>query len=142
MGKSLIIALDPGNTTGVAEFSSEGKLLAMHQLDIPHLYDYLVELEETPPEVIIYEEYVIMNHKIDAHRFSKVPTIQVIGAIVYAGHKMKCKVVEQRREAKTLGYKYANMLQPKDHKKSHGPDAVAHGYYYLINHKIVKPQVR
>lgn len=136
------LVFDPGETTGVAEFDINGQLITMTQMKKKELFEYLDSLESNPPSVVIYEEYMIFAHKAASHSYSKVPTIQIIGAIVYFGHRIKAQVVEQKSQCKPLGYKYSGMTVPKNHSKSHGPDAMAHGYYYLINNNIIGPDLK
>ena len=132
------LVIDPGETSGVVEFTATGEVIAMHQLKKDELYTYLDKLHESPPQVIVYEEYKIFAHKAASHTNSKVPTLQIIGAIKYFGHRVKATVVEQPSQAKVIGYKYGGFNAPKNHALSHGPDALAHGWYYLVKHKILK----
>ena len=135
------IACDPGETSGVAEFNEKGQLVVMHQFKRDDLFDYLSDRETNLPETLIFEEYMIFAHKMSAHAWSKVPTLQIIGALVYWCHKNGVKCVEQKAQAKVLGYKYMGATAPKNHTKSHGPDAAAHGIYWLMHHKIINPDL-
>jgi hypothetical protein len=132
------IAIDPGETSGVAEFDKNGQLVSMHQFKRDDLFDYLAEREANLPETLIFEEYMVFAHKLSAHAWSKLETVQVIGALVFWCHRNGVKCVEQKAQAKILGYKYMGATAPKNHDKSHGPDAAAHGIYWLVNHKIIK----
>jgi hypothetical protein len=131
------VAIDPGETTGVAEFDADGKVLGMHQFKVKELYEYFERLYDTPPQVVIFEEYRIFAHKKDSHINSKVPTIQIIGAIKYFAWRCKATAVEQPSQHKPFGYKYGGFNPPKDHSKSHGPDALAHGFYYLVTNRVI-----
>lgn len=131
-------ACDPGNTSGVAIFNSDGSLMSMGQYAKDAFMDYLRDYPEPYPKVVIIEEYRIFPNKASTHAYSKVDTIQIIGMVKSAAHKWGAEVIEQALQAKPLGYKFAGMKPPKDHSKSHGPDAVAHGYYYLVKQGVIK----
>lgn len=134
-----LIAFDPGETTGVAEFNSVGECLALHQLKINDLLDYLADMPYKP-HIVVIEEYRIFAHKAASHSQSKVPTIQVVGMIKSYAHRWAAKCVEQPVQAKVLGYKLSNTKQAANHKNSHQLDAFVHGYYWLVKHKIVIPK--
>lgn len=132
---------DPGNTSGVAIFDTAGQLKSMEQYPKEAFMDYLLDFPPPYPRVVVIEEYRIFPNKASTHAYSKVDTIQIIGIIKAAAHKWGANVVEQALQAKPLGYKYAGMKPPKDHSKSHGPDAVAHGYYFLVKNGIIKVKI-
>lgn len=135
------MACDPGNTSGVAIFNSDGSLNSMNQYVKEDFMDYLRDYPEPYPRVVIIEEYRVFPNKASTHAYSKVDTIQIIGMIKAAAHKWGAEAVEQPLQAKTMGYKYAGMKPPSDHSKSHSPDAVAHGYYYLVKNNVIKVKI-
>lgn len=131
------VAIDPGETSGVSEFDENGQIIKMHQFRRDDLFDYLATLEAELPSVVIFEEYMVFGHRLSAHAWSKLETSQIIGAIVYWCHRHHVKCVEQKAQAKVLGYKYMGSNTPKNHSKSHGPDAAAHAVYWLMHNKVI-----
>ena len=87
--KRKMLALDPGNMCGCAIFQGV-ELLDWMQVPFVEdnngiiLFDNIHKLlEEVKPERLVVEDYLVYEQKLQQHTFSRVPTIQIIGAIKY-----------------------------------------------------------
>lgn len=133
------LAIDPGNNTGWASFKRNGEVLDFSV--ITGHDDFLDWLEEQFPfpQVIIIEDYRVRPQG-NINTFSRVPTIQLIGAISRIARKKKSKVVLQPSSILPIGLKFIGAK----YDKAHVPDqisALAHGVYYLQKNNIRPPTV-
>lgn len=140
MSQSKILwAFDPGDTSGYAVYR-DGALVKWGSCKgLKDLLRRLGELvsEYGKPYVIVVEDYKIRPNV--NHSFSRVNTIQVIGALKAKAIEFDCKYILQDASIKPIGYKWFGMLPPKDHNISHETDAFVHGYYYLVRTNVRKP---
>lgn len=99
-----LLALDPGGTTGMAQWDGSGKI-ALTQLDtddVPKGFDVIqAELIKFKPEHVRYEDYKVYAWKTADHSFASLHTPQLIGAIRVIGHlhniPMSCKMAQQAK---------------------------------------------
>lgn len=133
------LALDPGEKrVGWAAFDEEGRTLNFGTYNNEDkMLDWL-ESDEVNPEVIIVESYRARPGLPNA--WSRLPTVQQIGAIKRIARKKKIKVVEQDPSpCLSMGLRFLGMYQTYQGK--HVPDqvsALAHGTYYLRKNRIQK----
>lgn len=90
-----IVALDPGETTGIAVWDPSSKVILLAQLDtqevgegfdsIAHVINYLAA-DRPSLEHVRYEDYRVYGHMTETHAFSDLHTARVIGAIEVACH--------------------------------------------------------
>lgn len=85
-----LLALDPGETTGASlvivppepnQFLLESQLQITTwplEAGVPNLSDVITKLK---PTHVIYESYHVYSWRLNEHKFSEVPTLQIIGAI-------------------------------------------------------------
>lgn len=122
----MILAIDPGDVSGYAFLNMEGVLTDMGQFKLANMNTFLDSLHGI--NTIVLENFRIrpgMNFS-----WSEMDTIQVIGAVKYRAHQLKCKVVLQEPSCYSIGSKWAGVQIPKDHSISHQVVAYAHGTYY------------
>lgn len=86
----ILLALDPGETTGIACFAtnhSEGSTALVHasqiktwplEAGVENLWDLLNTLK---PDSVVFESYQVYEWKSKDHVWSQIPTVQVIGMI-------------------------------------------------------------
>lgn len=133
------IALDPGEKRiGYATFNSEGTALDFGTFTKEdEMLDWL-ESDDIQPEVIIVESYRARPGAINS--WSRLPTVQQVGAIKRIARKKKILVIEQDPSpCLAMGLRFLGMH--KTYKNKHVPDqvsALAHGVYYLRKHRILK----
>lgn len=137
-----IMTLDPGETTGVAEFDGDQTIYVYQKVtkEIGPSYDWLREnlnyspLLDTAPQHLRYEDYRVYEWKAADHAWSPVHTIRWIGAIQVAAYDSKIPsscIMAQAAKGWWTDEKL-NMfgLNPKGLK--HGRDALRHLLYFLL----------
>lgn len=135
------LSFDPGITTGWAQFNAKGELKGLGQVDILGLYAMLEALyiRQHPLQAVIVEDYKLFQHKAMQQSGSRLETVKVIGALEAFAHRAGVALVLQPPTIKRIAEKWSGMKPPSNHSISHQIDAYNHGYYYLVNHKVVKP---
>ncbi|MFI6737427.1 hypothetical protein ACIBI9_31265 [Nonomuraea sp. NPDC050451] len=125
------LVLDPGETTGLAEFDDAGSVFKVTQ--ISGVTSCGMTLEETlhggGVRRILYETFKVFgNVNLTG---SDVPAAKVIGIIEYLALKynVPCEGIDPKY--KRIGYAWSGKRPPSNHSKSHGPDAEALGEYWL-----------
>jgi hypothetical protein len=141
-----VLALDPGETTGVAEFDGDRTIRVYQKVtkEIGPSYDWLEELLECgsgdiddptiPFKHLRYEDYRVYAWKADDHSWSPVHTIRWIGAIQVAAHTTNTPsscIMAQAAKGWWTDAKLDHFdLNPKGLK--HGRDALRHLLYFLL----------
>lgn len=135
----ILWAFDPGDTTGYAVYDDGALVTWGSERGMKDLINKLVDLEEQygPPENIVVEDYRIRPNV--NHTYSRVNTIQVIGALKSRAIEYDAKYFLQQPSIKPIAYKWFGMQAPKNHEISHETDAMVHGYYWLVRNKYRKP---
>lgn len=132
------LAIDPGETSGWATFTKEGKPIDYGQVaQRLGIYDLL---KDKQPQFLIVEDFQLYPWKSNAQAFNQFETVRVIGAIEFWAWAKSVPVVLQKPSVKGIGYKWAGIDPPKNHSISHGPDAYVHGIYFLQSNGIIQPQ--
>lgn len=137
------LALDPGETTGVAEFDGDTKINVFQKdtREIGPSYEWLYDRLHAydprwePPcySMLRVEDYRVYEWKAQDHSWSPVHTIQWIGAIRVAAH-LSCTplsfcMAQHAKKWWTDGKLNHFGINPKGLK--HGRDALRHLLYYL-----------
>lgn len=133
----MFLALDPGETTGWASFNQDGSLIDYGQAEGFDFFSGWLEFLEPKPFLIICEEW-ILNPNIPQGG-SRQETVQVIGSVRNYAIRNGIDIEWQSPSRKPAGYAWAGMkpLPKSQHSISHQYDAIAHGTYYLVKHKII-----
>jgi hypothetical protein len=138
------IAIDPGETNGIAGYNYLGTVLWMgNSLDV---IDSLKRSESTfwTPTTdmrFIVENYRVYPGKALAHINSDVKTAQVIGAIKQYAKDRSIPVVLQPAHTKATGFAYLGVKEPsRSSPLSHAKVAHAHGTYWLVENRILDPR--
>ena len=80
-----LLAIDPGETTGVAVWHAEESLIYLFQLETPVIEEgyKLVEevIDRVEPAHLRVEDYRVYGHMTEQHSFASLHTAQFIGAI-------------------------------------------------------------
>jgi len=144
-----VLALDPGETTGIAYF--EGPTLKIYQqikeptveLAASHLKD-VIELYK--PDIVVMEDYRVYSWKTKDHAWNSLHTSRLIGAVEYVCFERRVPLWKQMAQMpkgfctddklRALGYYVGG---------KHARDAVRHGLYYLLFdsakvHQLKEPQ--
>lgn len=136
------LALDPGETTGVAEFDGDKTIRVYQQLTqhIGETGEWLSELLTYSPFVdgkhvhLRSEDYRVYEWKTDDHAWSPVHTIQLIGAIRLVAHQTSTPLTFAMASVAKKWWTDSKldhfMLNPKGLR--HGRDALRHLLYYIL----------
>lgn len=135
----LLIALDPGETTGYAVYQN-GKLIDAGQLPTSYIIQGIQSLEPLLDKYLdqkpycVFENYRIYSWKTETHTWAELHTPQMLGVIetlcYVRGIKCSRQMAQQAKQfctddkLKMWGY-YKPGLK-------HARDAIRHGCYYLL----------
>jgi len=133
----VMIALDPGETTGLAVFN-EANLVEAKQLATHSIYsgtDILIEvLDKYKPDMVVFEDYRIYDFKAQSHSWGTLHTPRLIGALQSLCHQRGIKTFYQLAQQPKLFCTDQKLEQWGYYRKGlrHARDAIRHGCYYLI----------
>lgn len=126
-----MLGIDPGPShTGWAVLhGNETKKVGEHKGEtfVDHLQTLL---QEEQIQVVILEGYIV-RPKFKGG-YTKVPTLELIGAIKRECRRAGIPLHEQQPAIKPVGYGYAGMVYVKGKSGMHIFDAVAHAMYYWV----------
>lgn len=133
----MILAVDPGDTSGFALFAADGSLINKWQSNFDNLLEFLSPL--TNLKTIVVEDYRLRAGKQAQQTGSRFQAVQMIGALKYHAklHGMAFELASV--QAKTLGAMFSGVKPPSNHKESHQVDAYNIGIYWLVDNKIIEP---
>jgi hypothetical protein len=136
----VLIAFDPGDTTGFAIFSDEGVCVQIGQIPFRDMPEWLQSLMGEYSTIVV-EDYRIQSHKAKQQSGSTVKAAQVIGMLKLFASEIRAKVVMQRANIKSIALKWSQIKLPSDHAQTHQYDAYLHGIYYLVSNDLVPTQL-
>jgi hypothetical protein len=133
----MILAVDPGDTSGFALFAADGSLINKWQSNFDNSLEFLSPL--TNLKTIVVEDYRLRAGKQAQQTGSRFQAVQMIGALKYHAklHGMAFELASV--QAKTLGAMFSGQKPPSNHKESHEVDAYNIGIYWLVDNKIIEP---
>lgn len=135
MGKAMMYtAVDPGRTTGYAEFR-DGVPLTIGEILFEDVNDWISKQET---ELWVVEAYIIRPAHLTGgyqHQWDKGEALQVIGAIRGIAAEKGIPVVMQQPSIKPMASKMCGIPYKKGKKAQHMNDAILHGaFYWRKNH--------
>lgn len=131
----MIIAFDPGDTTGVVIFSEDCIVMWTAQLSLDELIDWLDMYDPTVQGIVthvIVEDYVLFAKRAVRQSGSRMKASQGIGAIKLFARKRNAKVVMQPASILPIAQKFSGVTMPSNHAQSHWVSAFLHGYYWFV----------
>ncbi len=141
----MILAFDPGATTGWCSFNDEGDTIEFGQLSLDELADKVEEWVSDHDNAyitihtVVYETFKLFRHKAKRQSGSDMPASQAIGIIKTLIRRLDSPtVITQDPSIKSIAQKWTQMNPPANHSQSHWVDAFNHGAYYLINEGVRK----
>lgn len=135
-----LLAVDPGETTGVAVFDhnqEKTSLIYAAQIDtwpLNNAVPNLGRLLDYSPKHIVCEAYHVYSWKLDQHKFSEVPTIQIIGCLRTLAIQRGTGVSFQTAQV-GKGFSTDKKLEFWDLYLTglvHARDSIRHGCHYLL----------
>ena len=134
------LSLDPGNSTGWATFTSEGKLITTGTTKgKQELYDLLRSMPRSV-QAVICEDFKLYPWKSNQQAWSQLDTVRYIGAVELWCAVTNRTLILQPSSVKPVGYAWAGMRPTTRKSESHSMDAYVHGVYYLQSIGVRKPQ--
>lgn len=134
----IMYSWDPGKSTGWCRFE-DYRLHSFGTIQLENLGNMLQGIQEA--EVFVIESYFIRPKSAGGfdHNWSSPVALEAIGAIKSHAQQIGTEVVMQQSSLKVPGYGFAGMVYKKGQKNVHHRDALAHGVYYLVKRKLIKP---
>lgn len=137
----LLLAFDPGGTTGVCQFESHdgahAVMTGLMQVDLEGLFSFLNSYGASP-DVVVIEDFVLFRQKAKQQTGSRMAASQAIGAIKSFALQRGSKVVMQKPDIKRRALAISGIKMPGDHSKTHQWDAVLHAVHYLYDQGLYK----
>lgn len=132
-----LIALDPGETTGVAVFK-QNKYAGCAQIDTKDIRKGVDGLNNLftryPPTFVVYEDYRVYSWKSDQHKWADLHTPKLIGAIQTMCVTLDCPYHTQMAQ-QAKGFCTDEKLRAwgmYKRGKKHARDAIRHGAYHIL----------
>lgn len=137
----MILAIDPGDMTGVAWWKDNGDFLGQTQItleELPEFWERLQEEEEEYVKTVIVEDFILFAQRARQQTGSRMKASQGIGMAKALAGVYGAEVVMQKADIKQVALKWTQIKLPSDHSKTHEWDAFLHGEYYLISNGVHK----
>lgn len=132
------LCLDPGHTTGVAVFDKAKLTEALQVSTIEDKqilwYNTFDLIKRTQPTLVVCEDYKVYHKKLEAHSFSPVLTLRLIGGIEFVCHQLNIPIKYQMA-ATAKGFCTDEKLKRWGFWQTglrHSRDAIRHGCYSLL----------
>jgi hypothetical protein len=133
----MILAVDPGDTSGFALFAADGSYINKWQAKFEESLDLLTPLINI--KHVVVEDYRLRKGKQAQQTGSRFQAVQMIGALKYHAKLHGIAFELASVQAKTLGAMFSGVKPPSNHKESHKVDAYNIGIYWLVDNKIIEP---
>lgn len=136
-----VLALDPGETTGVAAFGctdKEATLVHAGQIKTWPIQDCVHNLtkllDDIKPDFVVFELYAVYEWKSDSHSWSQIPTVQVIGSLQTLLVQRNIPWTSQTAQVAKNFCKDEKLEEWGFWLKGlrHARDAIRHGCYFLL----------
>lgn len=136
-----LLALDPGETTGVAAFGcvkDEATLVHGGQIKTWPITECVANLtkllDDIKPDCVVFESYQVYEWKSDSHSWSQIPTVQVIGSIQTLLIQRNIPYYTQTAQVAKGWCTDAKLEEWGYWLKGlrHARDAIRHGCYFLL----------
>lgn len=137
----VLLALDPGETTGVAVFTCDVDAAVLsHVAQIKTwpltlgVESFMALIDKLQPDRVVFESYQVYEWKADSHSWSQIPTVQVIGMI-------QTILIQRGIPYSTQTAQVAKNFVDDDKLEKwgfwqkglrHARDAIRHACYYLL----------
>jgi len=133
-GAGMILAVDPGDTTGYAVLHMDGRCRLWGHKSAEDFITWLGTAPLDTVEHIVIEDFVLFARKAKKQTGSRFKTVQVIGALKMRAGQLGIPFHMQGSDIKPIAERWSKVFPPADHSKSHKYDAFNHGFYWLVKH--------
>lgn len=137
----MILAVDPGDTTGIAWWRDNGDFLGQAQIPLEELAQTWESLEiefDDKITIAIVEDFVLYGSRARSQVGSRMKASQGIGMVKAVASIKGTEVVVQPASIKKTALQWSQVKLPSDHAKTHEWDAYLHGYFYLVKEGKIK----
>ncbi len=142
----LIIAVDPGTTTGYAYLAPEAKLEGPFtgQMEPQEFCEFVHDLAEDFIEediIIVCERFTIGERTQKVAKAGSYDALDVIGGLRYISKRYLKRDLEMQTPAEVMSLFPDRWLKERDwytRGKPHANDATRHLAYYLARHKLIR----
>ena len=132
-----IIGVDPGDTTGIAIFESNGIFDTFGQMSTEEVEQFVTDYAE-PVFLVVVEDFTLQRGRAVQQSGSKMKASQVIGMMrIFAAHK-GARLIMQDPSKKDDGARLSQKFPPKNHAASHAVDAYNHAFFRMHQMGLVK----
>lgn len=140
-----LLAVDPGNTTGWALFIDNPIPVQIGEMSIDEFYDWLNNdtlWKENPLNQIVLEDYIIRPEQFRGfdHTWSRVPTVQVIGAVQCFARRYHVPVHLSQASLLSPAAKRFHVSDPKNRrlKNRNAISALIHGRLWFEKQGLIQ----
>lgn len=143
------LAVDPGDTTGLALISISGSLIWEQMVpheELPHTLSFLVPFK-TAIECVIVEDFALLPHKgqaVSQKKSRHMKAARGIGVCEMFAHKRGIPIYYQKPQHWRIGLQLAGIPPkdwPKDHSKGHSQVAFGLGFHWMVSEGIVEARM-
>lgn len=138
---AVILSIDPGDTTGVATWTELGECVRTEEMDLDTVLSTLSKLRGSGISKIVYEDFLLYQHKAQQQTGSRFVASQVIGAIKLSAYMNRITLIRQPAGILRVTGMHARLTLPKGHI----PDrmsAYLHGFHYFESLGMTPTQLR
>ena len=143
------LAVDPGDTAGLALISASGELLweamPLHE-ELPHVLEFDVPFKNKLKAIIV-EDFALLPHKgqaVSQKKSRHMKAARGIGVCEMYAHKQGLPLYFQNPAHWRIGLQLAGIAPkdwPKDHSKGHSTVAFGSGFHWLVGQGVVQARL-
>ncbi len=140
----MILAVDPGDMTGLAYWTEEWVLINFDQCTLDEIPErwYELETEHGRVTLVIVEDYILFAKRAMSQTGSRMKASQGIGMVKALASIRGAEVIIQKASIKSTAMKWSQIKMPANHAESHKFDAYLHGYYYGVANGYIKTSLQ
>lgn len=128
--KGVLIAVDPGDTSGIFIAELDGTPVLYGQMTLDEVIEFCDTYEREVAAVVL-EDFTLQFRRSRQQSGSKMKASQAIGMFKVLAAKKHAKVIMQTIDNRDQGYRILGARQPGNHSESHWQDAKAHLAYRM-----------
>lgn len=134
-----VLSFDPGDTTGIAMWSTAGELIWTKEMSLTELDDFLLSFDKEV-SAIVYEDFRLFSHKAKQQTGSRFGASQAIGKINLFARQVGATTKRQSSNILRVAAMHAEEKIPATGHIKDWLSAYLHGYYYLETMGVLVPK--